>query len=302
LNDVFRIPIEAQWLLFEIRNSNLKNGTFWSAGLLIFSQKYFYVRYSAIPTLTLLSPIKSTMAVTSKTANGRAENPHPIIADVDPFFHFMDFTFTDEELNDGKAFFEVDFADAPTHSVDHPAISVTNLDALPSPTPLAQIINGQYDAPPTGSSTISGIHQPKIAAAAVVSADVTVSKSSYDDDHRTTTNTFRPEDVLSIRGQGSSKHCGNLKFRDLVASKKRAYDRNPCPDFRRALAEDIIAELLPGRFLKKTDTSQRFYHILDYNASVTKALFAIRDVKAPPSKRATITGKRKRKASATSRK
>ena len=242
------------------------------------------------------------MAVTSKTSNGRAENPHPILADGDPFFHFMDFTFSDEELNDGKAFFEVDSADAPTHSIDHPAISVTNLDALPSPTPLAQILNFQYDAPPTGSSTISGIHQPKIAAAAVVSAErsvsITISKSSYDDDHRTTTNTFRPEDVLSIRGQGSSKHCGNSKFRDLVARKKRAYDRNACPDFRRSLAEDIIAQLLPGRFLKKTDTSQRFYQILDYNASVTKAMFAIRDVKAPPSKRATVTGKRKRTASA----
>jgi len=240
------------------------------------------------------------MAVTSKTANGRANNSHPVLADVDPLFQFMDFTFTDEELNDGKAFFDVDcFADAPSHSVDHPAIAVTNLDVLPSPTPLAQIVYSQYNPPPTGSSTISGIHQPKIKAATVVSADVTVSKSSYDDDHRTTTNTFRPEDVLSIRGQGSSKHCGNLKFRDLVASRKRAYDRNTCPDFRRGLAEDLVAQLLPGRFLKKTDTSQRFYQILDYNASVTKALFAIRDVKAPPIKRAsaTVTGKRKRKAS-----
>jgi len=90
-----------------------------------------------------------------------------------------------------------------------------------------------------------------------------------------------------------------LKFRDLVASRKRAYDRNTCPDFRRGLAEDLVAQLLPGRFLKKTDTSQRFYQILDYNASVTKALFAIRDVKAPPIKRAsaTVMGKRKRKAS-----
>ena len=46
-----------------------------------------------------------------------------------------------------------------------------------------------------------------------------------------------------------------LKFCDLVASRKRAYDRNTCPDFRRGLAEDLVAQLLPGRFLKKTDTS-----------------------------------------------
>ena len=40
----------------------------------------------------------------------------------------------------------------------------------------------------------------------------------------------------------------DLKFRDLVASKKCAYDRNACPDFRCALAKCIVAQLLPGRF------------------------------------------------------
>jgi hypothetical protein len=49
------------------------------------------------------------------------------------------------------------------------------------------------------------------------------------------------------------------------------------------LVEDSIAELLPGRFLKKTDTAQCFYQILDYKASVKKALFAIRDIKVAPS-------------------
>ena len=47
----------------------------------------------------------------------------------------------------------------------------------------------------------------------------------------------------------------DLEFRDLAASRKHAYDRNACPDFRRGLAKCVVAQLLPGRFMKKTDTS-----------------------------------------------
>ena len=228
------------------------------------------------------------MAITSKTANGRVDNtPHPILADVDPFFQFMDFTFTSEELNESQALFDTEIADTPIDPAN------STFEQLPSPTPLAHIINSQYDPPFTSCSMSSGVHQPKIVPATVVSAD---SASAFDNDHRTSTAKYRSDDVLSIRGRGSSKHPGNLKFRELVANKKRAYDKNACLDFRRGLAEDIIVQLLPGRFLKKADASQRVYQIMDYQASVTKALFAIRDVKVP-TRRSTannVMGKRKR--------
>ena len=241
--------------------------------------------------------ITFNMAITSKTANERFDsNPHPILADVDPFFQFMDFTFTNDELNEGRTLFEAEISDTPNAHHNHPSTSALNLDDLPSPTPFEQIFSSQYAPPPTTSSMSSGIHQPKIAAAAVVSADGAMSKSVYDHDDRTNTAKYKPDDVLSIRGRGSSKHPGNLKFRSLVASKKRAYDKNACLDHRRQLADDIVTQLLPGRFLKKADASQRLYQIMDYQTSVTKALFAIRDVKVP-TRRATatnVTGKRKR--------
>lgn len=111
----------------------------------------------------------------------------------------------------------------------------------------------------------------------------------------------KPEDVLAIRGVGQSKNPGNLRFRELVAERKSLYDRNSDPDYRRRLGEEIVESMKPGRFLKKDDRSQRFFRIMDHEASVTKAMFAIRDMKPSPKSRSIAVstsslGKRKRKA------
>mmetsp|Transcript_8159 Transcript_8159/g.15356 ORF Transcript_8159/g.15356 Transcript_8159/m.15356 type:complete len:238 (-) Transcript_8159:74-787(-) len=210
------------------------------------------------------------MAITSRTAKGRADPAQNIIeADTDPLFRFMDFVFTEDEMGMSP-------------SNKHPAFL---FDSLPSPTPLADII--QNDGACTNDSRAKEDLDRNIIAdqsLGIVSTDVTVAKRAYRTGVLPTTATARPEDVLSVRGMGHSKNPGNLKFRQLVNSKKRAYERNSCPDFRRSLAEDIVAELLPGRFLKKSDAYQHFYQIMDYEASVTKALFAIRDLKTPMKK------------------
>lgn len=95
--------------------------------------------------------------------------------------------------------------------------------------------------------------------------------------------------VLAIRGVGQSKNPGNLRFRELVAERKSLYDRNSDPDYRRQLGEEIVESIKPGRFLKKDDSSQRFFRIMDHEAAVTKAMFAIRDMKPCPKGRAITT-------------
>jgi hypothetical protein len=45
------------------------------------------------------------------------------------------------------------------------------------------------------------------------------------------------------------------------------------------LGEEIVALIKPGRFLKKEDSSQKLFKIMDHHSSVTKATFAIRDCK-----------------------
>lgn len=237
------------------------------------------------------------MAITSRTAKGRADPAQSVVeADTDPLFRFMDFVFMEDDL-------------AISPSSKHPALLFDNQN-LPSPTPLADIINS-YNSCRINATTqeknvdSAGTRSHKYEQAlGIVSTDVTVTKSAYKADDRTITMTAKPQDVLSVRGMGHSKNPGNMKFRELVNSKKRAYERNTCPEFRRSLAEDIVSEVLPGRFLKKADASEPFYQIMDYEASVTKALFAIRDVKMP-SKRHTsgemegvvTIKKRKRKSS-----
>jgi hypothetical protein len=230
------------------------------------------------------------MAITSRTAKGKTEPAQNVIeADTDPLFRFMDFVFSDEDL-------------ASSPSCKHPAFL---FDSLPSPTPLADIIRNDTNCTnDTRASTELGSFILVEQSLGIVSTDVTVAKRAYRTNDLTTTATARPEDVLSVRGMGHSKNPGNIKFRQLVHSKKREYERNSCPDFRRSLAEDIVADLLPGRFLKKSDASQRFYQIMDYEASVTKALFAIRDLKMPIKKDSstdatfsTTAKKRKRKGS-----
>lgn len=103
---------------------------------------------------------------------------------------------------------------------------------------------------------------------------------------------------------GQSKNPGNYKFRELVAERKLKYDRNSNPDYRRQLGEEIVAAIKPGRFLKKDDRSQRFFKVMDHEAAVTKAMFAIRDMKCSSKAKAStvseyVVGQRKRKPSAS---
>lgn len=85
------------------------------------------------------------------------------------------------------------------------------------------------------------------------------------------TSTFTDHDVLAIRGVGQNKNPGNLLFRDLVAARKSNYENNPSSEYRRQLGEEIVALIKPGRFLKKEDSSQKLFKIMDHHSSVTKA-------------------------------
>ena len=73
-----------------------------------------------------------------------------------------------------------------------------------------------------------------------------------------------------------------------------------------------MAQLKPGRFLKKEDVTQRVFKVMDYDAAVTKALFAVRDVKISTTQRKApsssitsggqVEGKRKKQKSTVSSK
>jgi len=94
---------------------------------------------------------------------------------------------------------------------------------------------------------------------------------------------IRDGDILSHRGVASSMRKGNVRFRELVIENKPAYDANSSLDYRTALAKKIVDELRPGRFLKLDDTGT--YRVVDYQSSITKALFAMRDCKKKPPKK-----------------
>jgi hypothetical protein len=233
------------------------------------------------------------MAITSRTAAARAQPQHPTVGGEmsDPFFQFIDFTFSDEEDENNR----------PVMDITEAASSIGGFQSFaefPSPIPLREInFNDQTNTSMHPASTDTG-QQTK---ADVIAPNASISSLDYDAGPNKTT-CPKPEDVLSVRGVGHSKNPGNLRFRELVNSKKSSYDRNTSPEFRKSLAVDIVAQLNPGRFLKKTDSSQRSYHIMDFEASVTKALFAIRDVKpgaSRPKSSALVKGKRKRKAPAS---
>lgn len=90
----------------------------------------------------------------------------------------------------------------------------------------------------------------------------------------------KPQDVLSGRGLASCKHPGNVLFRQLVYKYKPQYERKSSVSFRQALAKKIVDEIYPGRFVKFDGQSTG--RVLDYEASTTKALFAMRDCKKCP--------------------
>ena len=243
------------------------------------------------------------MAITSRTAAARAQPQQHVLSNEDDFLNFMDFTFS-EEGDENRPIMDITEA---IHG--SPTFQFTE---FPSPIPLHEIkLDNETNA--NANIITNTLHpaaktkQSKFTYSTTIAPDISTSITAraYNDGPNMTTRP-KPEDVLSVRGVGHSKNPGNLKFRELVISSKGAYDRNTNPDARRLLAIDIVAKLQPGRFLKKVDTTQRVYQIMDYESSVTKALFAIRDVKPGAVKRSAkakvppksnlVKGKRKRKA------
>jgi len=244
------------------------------------------------------------MAITSRTAAARVEHEHTTsdktisnpaaMADVDSFFQFMDFTFSDEtNKNGGEPLFDL-LQDIPSNMNMHSL----PFDDLPSPVPLRDMVNSYEIVPSQDSNDVD--------QDVGVSISNESARAAYTNGGRTTSNP-KPQDILSVRGVGHSKNPGNLRFRELVNSKKSAYERTSCATSRKALAVDIVSQLLPGRFLKKADVTQRVYQIMDYDGAVQKALFAVRDVKLSATKRKApasstlVEGKRKRKPAATSK-
>jgi hypothetical protein len=114
----------------------------------------------------------------------------------------------------------------------------------------------------------------------------------YQQDQRTAIEQPRPEDVLSIRGFGGNKHPGNKKFRQLIHSVKHMYVTSKSAVDRRTLSEGVLAELLPGRILKKKHPSDAMFQFMDYEESLQKIFIAARDArrtytKSPNNKAAT---------------
>jgi hypothetical protein len=98
-----------------------------------------------------------------------------------------------------------------------------------------------------------------------------VSNEENADEEETWTSIFTEHDVLAIRGVGQNKNPGNLLFRDLVADRKAKYENSSSAEYRRQLGEEIVALIKPGRFLKKEDSSQSMFRIMDHQSAVTKA-------------------------------
>ena len=248
------------------------------------------------------------MAITSRTAAARVDHAHQsqheMFADGDPLFQFLDFTFSDE--NGGPI---IDIS-----SPSNGNIPVLPFDDFPSPVPLNEIISNKQTATSCAALVPNNVKTDRHPAA--TSSTVRKPKTNISKREKKvskgknikaitappkTTRTYKPEDVLSVRGVGHSKNPGNMKFRELVNSKKSAYERNTDAAFRRSLGEEIVSQLKPGRFLKKADAGQYFFQIMDHDAAVTKAMFAVRDVKLKKKKAPSsnvVHGKRKRKQKA----
>mmetsp|Transcript_2755 Transcript_2755/g.3264 ORF Transcript_2755/g.3264 Transcript_2755/m.3264 type:complete len:185 (+) Transcript_2755:1-555(+) len=89
------------------------------------------------------------------------------------------------------------------------------------------------------------------ATAASASASVSVSKSEV-------VLEVLPNDVLLGRGSGPNDHIGNIKFRDLIASRKQEYLSTNNRQAKATIASeiaDVILTTMGGRFLKKITPS-----------------------------------------------
>ena len=71
-------------------------------------------------------------------------------------------------------------------------------------------------------------------------------------------------DILFGRGRKINNHPGNVKFRNLVVSKKEEYDNAP-EGFKITIADGIIEEInnSGGRFLDRVDKESPWYIVND---------------------------------------
>mmetsp|Transcript_30210 Transcript_30210/g.46254 ORF Transcript_30210/g.46254 Transcript_30210/m.46254 type:complete len:577 (+) Transcript_30210:183-1913(+) len=78
-----------------------------------------------------------------------------------------------------------------------------------------------------------------------------------------------PNDVLCGRGGGTNNHAGNEKFRDLVNQQKVLYlhsSKRDKPMVSRRIVQAVRAQVPPGRFLQKDETTSLWYDIGDQKA------------------------------------
>lgn len=75
------------------------------------------------------------------------------------------------------------------------------------------------------------------------------------------------------------KHPGNKKFRHLIHSVKHMYVTSKSAVDRRTLSEGVLAELLPGRILKKKHPTDALFQVMDYEESLQKIFIAARDAR-----------------------
>ena len=97
-----------------------------------------------------------------------------------------------------------------------------------------------------------------------------------------------PNDVLFGRGSGPNDHEGNIKFRDMVASRKSEYLATNHRQTKAKIAKEIVDSVFAcnGRFLKKLeppevqelgfDTRNDYYTLVDDDTIMEKAKQALR--------------------------
>mmetsp|Transcript_33297 Transcript_33297/g.59983 ORF Transcript_33297/g.59983 Transcript_33297/m.59983 type:complete len:333 (-) Transcript_33297:156-1154(-) len=86
----------------------------------------------------------------------------------------------------------------------------------------------------------------------------------------------KAKDVLCLRGNGGIRNPANMMFRQLISSNKEHFD-NLSTQEKGAFATNLWLELHEKghRFLKQTNSDQ--YEVLEYELSVRKCHFALRD-------------------------
>ena len=96
-------------------------------------------------------------------------------------------------------------------------------------------------------------------------------------------------DILCVRGaEGNHAHKGNVMFRHIIQSKKPQFDAIMTFEERIAFAENLWSGLRHkgSRFLRRTNNGR--YEILDYERSVRKIHFALRDCRTSSNNKAKV--------------